>query len=90
MGTGVLNAALDSPSSVSIFYQDAFTTVTLVLVAQFWVPKSFFEVDEQLQAADVPDQRGTFSKFCGLCDAGLVLFFCMAVAMGTTAGPDRE
>ena len=49
--TGVANALLDSPSSVSIFYQDAATTLALVVVAQWWVPARLFEPDEEPQAA---------------------------------------
>ena len=91
--TGVVNAAMDSPSSVSIFYQDAFTTIALVLVAQCWVPKRLFETDDQPQTTSTSIQEGdddvkhssACGKVCGLCDlcdGALVLFFAMAVAMG--------
>ena len=68
--TGVANALLDSPSSVSIFYQDAATTLALVVVAQWWVPARLFEPDEEA-AQQEPSGRGesggsACAQFCKL------------------------
>ena len=79
--TGVVNALLDSPSSVSIFYQDAATTLALVVVAQWWVPARLFEPDEEPQAATQEGSGGGRSR--GESGGGACAQFCKLPALIT-------